>query len=233
MSSGVTPTVRPPIVIAGLVESGVVMPIRWASRAICCGADLEADFGVDRVVGEGGRAGQGVRARCRRLRRCGRRTFRRRWGCGTMNVLLLGGPHRVGRDAVLERGGEVEGLERRARLALALGGEVERAFVVVAPADHRAHLAGRVFDRDQRGGRAFGVGEVVVDGLFGGALQFEVERRLDLQAAVEGALGAVAFDHLLLHPAREVAGVDAFDRSAPAGAWISAAEGSGCLTLSS
>ena len=39
--------------------------------------------------------------------------------------LLLGGPHRVGGDAVLERGGEVEGLERRAGLALALGGEVE------------------------------------------------------------------------------------------------------------
>ena len=34
MSSGVTPTVSPPIVIAGLVESGVVMPIRWASSAI-------------------------------------------------------------------------------------------------------------------------------------------------------------------------------------------------------
>ncbi len=34
MSSGVTPTVRPPIVIAGLVDSGVVMPILWARRAI-------------------------------------------------------------------------------------------------------------------------------------------------------------------------------------------------------
>ena len=34
MSSGVTPTVSPPIVIAGFVESGVVMPIRCASSAI-------------------------------------------------------------------------------------------------------------------------------------------------------------------------------------------------------
>ena len=34
MSIGVTPTVRPPIVIEGLVEIGVVIPIRWASRAI-------------------------------------------------------------------------------------------------------------------------------------------------------------------------------------------------------
>ena len=34
MSSGVTPTVRPPMVIAGLVESGVVMPILRASRAM-------------------------------------------------------------------------------------------------------------------------------------------------------------------------------------------------------
>ena len=34
MSSGVTPTVRPPIVMAGLVDSGVVMPISCASWAI-------------------------------------------------------------------------------------------------------------------------------------------------------------------------------------------------------
>ena len=35
MSSGVTPTVSPPIVIAGLVDSGVVMPILCASLAMC------------------------------------------------------------------------------------------------------------------------------------------------------------------------------------------------------
>ena len=62
MSSGVTPTVSPPIVIAGLVDSGVVMPIRWARSAILLGAHLQPDFGVDRVVREGGRAGQRVRA---------------------------------------------------------------------------------------------------------------------------------------------------------------------------
>ena len=63
MSSGVTPMLSPPIVIAGLVEIGVVMPIRWASAAIRVRADLEADFGEDRVVGERRRAGQRVRAR--------------------------------------------------------------------------------------------------------------------------------------------------------------------------
>ena len=34
MSSGVTPIFRPPIVIAGFVEIGVVMPMRCASAAI-------------------------------------------------------------------------------------------------------------------------------------------------------------------------------------------------------
>ena len=97
-------------------------------------------------------------------------------------------------------------------MALALGGEVERACVVAAPADHRAHLTRRVFDRHERGGRASRVGEVAVDRVFGRALQFEVERRLDPQAPVERARRAVAFDHLLLHPAREVAGVNSFDR---------------------
>ncbi len=110
------------------------------------------------------------------------------------------------------------------------GGEVERAFVVVAPADHRAHLAGRVFDRDQRRGRAGRVGEVVVDRLFGRALEFQIERRGDLQAAVEGARGAVAFDHLLLHPAGEVAGVDAFDGLLLRGLDLRG-EGSAWLTL--
>jgi hypothetical protein len=133
---------------------------------------------------------------------------------------------------VLQGGGQVERLERGARLALALGGEVEGAFVVVAPAHHRAHLAGRVFDRHERGARAFRIGQVVVDRLFGGALQFQVERRLDAQAAVEGARGAVAFDHLLLHPAREVAGVDPFDRLLLGRLDLRGA-GSACLMLSS
>ena len=70
-------------------------------------------------------------------------------GIGDDEGLLARAPGRVRRDPVLERGGEVEGLERRARLSLAVGGEVERRLVVVGTSHHRAHLAGRVFDRHQ------------------------------------------------------------------------------------
>ncbi len=174
------------------------------------GADFEADFGVDRVVREGRRARQGVRPRVGPFVVVDHELFGAP-GVRDDEGLLLGGPNRVGGDAVLERGRQVEGLERGARLALALGREVERAFVVSAPSDHRADLTRGVFDRHQRGRRATGVGQVVVDGLFGRALQFEVQCGADLQAAVEGPGGAVAFDDLLLDPAREVTGVDPFD----------------------
>ena len=56
MSSGVTPCLRPPSVIAGFVETGVRMPIRSASRAIFFVPDRDADRGEDGVVGERQRA---------------------------------------------------------------------------------------------------------------------------------------------------------------------------------
>ena len=54
------------------------------------------------------------------------------------------------RVARLERGRVDERLERRARLPLRLHRAVEMALVEVAAADHRAHVAGRRVERDQR-----------------------------------------------------------------------------------
>ena len=194
-------------------------------------AHFQPDFGVDRVVRVGRRVGQRVGARVVAFVVVYDELFRA-VRARNDEFLLLRGPGGVRRDSVLQRRGQVECLERGARLALAVGGQVERAFVVAAPADHRAHLAGGVFDRHDRRGGAAGVGEVVVDRLFGGALQFEVERRLHAQASVEGARSAVAFDHLLLDPAREVAGVDAFDLCSWGG-WMSLGAGSAWLMLAS
>ena len=69
------------------------------------------------------------------------------------------------RDALLERVREHERLERRARLALALHGEVELALVEVLAADHREHVAGARVDRDERGRRPLRVGQPLVDRL--------------------------------------------------------------------
>ena len=118
--------------------------------------------------------------------------------------LALGGPRRRRRHAAAQRRGEHEGLERRAGLALALRGEVERCLVVVGAADHRADLAGLVVDRDERRLRARGVAEPPRDRDLGVALQGEVERRLDAQPAQQRLTRAVAIDDLLAHPAREV-----------------------------
>ena len=95
---------------------------------------------------------------------------------------------------MLQRDRERERLERRAGLALAQGGEVERILLVVLvavdqrSADHRADLAGLVVDRDQRGRRLARAGRKLLgDRLLGGLLQLEVDRGADLQAAVVGA----------------------------------------------
>ena len=113
-------------------------------------------------------------------------------------------PQRAGRVALLQRRGEDERLDRRARLALALGGEVERARRVVAPADHRAHLAALVVDGDHGGRRPGGVGQVLVDRLLGRRLELEVERRVHLEPALERLAGAELVDQLLADPGREV-----------------------------
>src|SRR6185369_5472325 len=95
-------------------------------------------------------------------------------------------------------------VDRRARLALGLRGWVQRPRVVLAPADHRPDLARVVVERDERRGLPVRVREVAPDRVLGRLLEFGVERRRDLQAALEGAARAEAVDELLADPGREV-----------------------------
>ena len=86
---------------------------------------------------------------------------------------------RVRLHAVLERGGIDVGLERGTGLAHRVGGAVELAGAVVAPAHHGAH---RAVDVHQHGRGLAGViflavlAQRIFDGGFRGVLQIEVER---------------------------------------------------------
>ena len=102
---------------------------------------------------------------------------------------------RVGLISGLQRHREGERLEGRSRLSLTLGGQVERVLRVVLLAidDRAAHhgpdLSGPVVDGHQGGhGSSRVVGEVLGDDPVGRLLHGEVERRLDLQTAVVGAV---------------------------------------------
>ena len=108
------------------------------------------------------------------------------------------------RDALAQRGREHERLERRAGLADTLDGEVELALAVVVAADHRPHRAVPRVDRDERRGRAVGLGQPLRDRLARLRLQGEVDRRLHLQAAAEHLGRAVLVDQLLLDVVDEV-----------------------------
>ena len=110
----------------------------------------------------------------------------------------------AGETPVGKRRRQHERLERRARLALALDGEVELALAVVRAADHREHRARVVVDRHERRLRAFGILEHLRDRGAGQLLEAEVERRVDAQPAAEHAAGAVLVDELLLHVVDEV-----------------------------
>jgi hypothetical protein len=85
---------------------------------------------------------------------------------------------------------------------VSVGGEVERLLAEVVAADERLHLAGRVLDRDERHRRADAAD--LGDGGVGRGLQLRVERRLDLHAAAEDAVGAEPVDRLLRDPGREI-----------------------------
>ena len=88
----------------------------------------------------------------------------------------------VGVDAVAQRRHQRHRLERRARLALALGGEVELGVGVVARRGHREDVAVARVDRHQRRGRP-DVAELRGDRLARLALLVEVDRRVDDEAA--------------------------------------------------
>ena len=108
----------------------------------------------------------------------------------------LAGAHtgdRVGGNvaAILERGHQGEELEGRARLAPALGGEVELLGVEVRAADHRPHCAVFGIDRCQSGDElALGVGQGG-HRLLGQCLRLRVIRGRDAQTPFEDGVVAV------------------------------------------
>jgi hypothetical protein len=111
---------------------------------------------------------------------------------------------RVGVDALLDRGRQHEGLEGRAGLAAALGGEVELGLLVAGAGDHRPNPAVAGVDRDQR---RRGVGRVrqrTAHRFQPDLLQAEVDRGVDLEAAAADQLGAVLGDQLVFDVVEEV-----------------------------
>ena len=107
-------------------------------------------------------------------------------------------PLRDGRD-------ERHDLERRAGLALGVGGDVELRVLVARGRGHREDVAvGRV-DRHDRRRRRAGEAEVLRDRRARLALEVEVDRRLDRQAAAADGLDAVALDELVGDVVEEVA----------------------------
>ena len=82
---------------------------------------------------------------------------------GTGKVLRGGGEDAAWPEAVLKGGDQREGLERRARLAMAVGRQVEGLLLEVVAAHHRLDAAGLVVDHDHRRGR-LDAGEGVVGG---------------------------------------------------------------------
>ncbi len=103
------------------------------------------------------------------------------------------------------RGGEDDRLERRARLALGRGREVE----LVARRSgrhgrHRADRAGRGVDRDDRPGRVVPAWQLLRQGVHGGVLQARPDRRVDLQPTRANCRRAVGLLQEVLDVADEV-----------------------------
>ena len=112
---------------------------------------------------------------------------------------------RVERNALVERGGEDERLERAAGLPSALRRQVELQLPPAREvADHRADGAGARVDRDERGAGVGRLREMRRDRRAGDLLQPRVDRRLDVQPARLDAPRAVEAHELLLDVAEEV-----------------------------
>ena len=121
---------------------------------------------------------------------------------------------RVRVHALVDRGGEGEGLEGRAGLAFALGGEVVLVVVVRGRRDHRLDVAGLRIDRDER---ARGAAGVEVGGKRGeaGFLHRGLDRRVDLESAAADGVHAVLLDQFgfdVVEEERLLAVEEAFDR---------------------
>ena len=113
---------------------------------------------------------------------------------------------RAGRiDALLHGGDERHDLERRARPALAVGGEVELRVLVLRRGRHRADVAVARVDAHDRRRRCALEAQAVGDRLARLLLEFEVDRRPDPQPAAAHELLAVALDELVGHVVEEVA----------------------------
>ncbi len=115
------------------------------------------------------------------------------------------GHERRGRcDSRLERGGEHERLERRARLALTLRCQVELAVVVVAAADHRQHRTGVRVECDERRSRPDRRRQLLRDRLACELLQSEVDRRRHAQVGAVHIPRATRSHELVGDVVREV-----------------------------
>ncbi len=176
-------------------------PHRLRRLGNALGTDVEVELGEDGVVGGDGRLLQvdralvalvgGVDGPAAPLRQVEVERFRRVVG-------------RVGVDPLLDRGGENEGLEGRARLAAALGGEVELRFRVVGAGDHGPDVAVARVDRDQRRGGVGRVGEGRSHRFQADFLQVRVDRRLHLQPAAAHGVDPVLADQVVLDVVEEV-----------------------------
>ena len=121
---------------------------------------------------------------------------------------------RGGREAGLQRGDVDEGLERGAGLPLGLHGPVELAAEEIGAADHGLHVAGLGLDRDHgalRGLTGSGLRgatlkrfETVAERLLRGELHGRIERRVDVESALEDQVGAVLRLERLLDVVDEV-----------------------------
>ena len=183
-------------------------PIRRATSATFSGVDVERELRVDGVVRADRRAADRAPAVV---------VVRVRVDAPPAAVVAVPGRvdlvrerrgdvvGRVGVDAHLDRGGEHERLEGRARLAARLGEQVE--LVLRSIRDDRGHRADRArprADRDERGRRIVRLVQRVADRLLRQPLVARDDRRVDLEPAGANRLGAVHLDQLVADVAEEV-----------------------------
>ena len=201
-SSTDTPCLKAPSVIAGLVETGVRTPMRSISCEIRFVPDLEPRGRVDGVVGDGQRRAERAQAAVGVLEVVDLELLAA--AVRDVEDALARLPDRADADPAPQRRGEDERLDGRARLALALRGEVERPVggSRVPPTSARTSPVALSITTIAAAGPA--PPRLRWIARLRRLLQVEVERRLDAQAALVGAPRAEALDELLADPGREV-----------------------------
>ena len=105
----------------------------------------------------------------------------------------------VGVHALRQGLREVDRLEGRSGLAVAVGREVVLGLLVALGLGHRLDVAVVRIDRHDRGRGVFGLVQDFGDRFAREPLHVQVDRRVDLQAALFDGLGAVALHQLLAH----------------------------------